>query len=338
MTCDVSGMQIAVTPARSAPDTGAVSTDSVAVAVAALREGGLVVLPTETVYGLAADAMDPVAVARIYAVKGRPADHPLILHVASADHVDRWVRDVPDWARRLMTSAWPGPLTLVLPRSEQVGDWVTGGQDTVAVRVPDHPVARAVLAGFGGAVAAPSANRFGQVSPTSADHVRRDLAGLLDSDRDVILDGGPCQVGLESTIVAATGGAPVILRPGRLSAHDIGELSGVTVEEPPAGAPRVSGSLAAHYAPRARVVLGSPETPGGGLIALASVPTPPGVVRLMAPLDAHDYARRLYWALREADALRLDTVYAVLPPGDEGVVPAIRDRLLRASVGSTPQP
>lgn len=317
---------------------GGVTLDPVAAAVTTLRGGHLVVLPTETVYGLAADASDPVAVARIYAVKGRPADHPLILHVADVAHVDRWVAHVPDWARRLMAAAWPGPLTLVLPRSSQVGDWVTGGQDTVAIRVPDHGLTRDVLTEFGGAVAAPSANRFGHVSPTTADHVRSDLAALLDPHKDMVLDGGPCQVGLESTIVGATGPAPVILRPGRLSAADIAELSGVEVVSAPVAAPRVSGSLVAHYAPRACVVLGEPEEPGTGLIALDSVPTPPGVVRLMAPADPEDYARRLYWALREADALQLETVYAVVPPGDSGVIPAIRDRLTRAAAGSNPQP
>lgn len=316
------------------------STDPrVAQAVAALRRGGLVVLPTETVYGLAADATDSHAVARIYAVKGRPADHPLILHVASADHVAPWVTAVPPYARQLMRGAWPGPLTVVLPRSPRVGDHVTGGQDTVAIRVPDHPLALEVLAEFGGAVAAPSANRFGHVSPTDADHVRTDLGPRLAPGMDVVLDGGPCQVGVESTIVDCTGAAPVILRPGRFSESDIARLSGVAVaprvDESPT--PRVSGSLTAHYAPRAEVVVAATTASaavGDGLIALADAPTPEGVVRLMAPTDADDFARRLYWALREADALDLTRVVAVPPPGNEGIAPAIRDRLIRSAAGS----
>lgn len=315
---------------------------SVAAAVSALQRGGLVALPTETVYGLAADATDPVAVARIYAVKGRPADHPLILHVADVDHVAPWVRDVPAWAQQLMDQAWPGPLTVVLPRSDRVGDWVTGGQDTVAVRVPAHPVAHQILAAFGGAVAAPSANRFGQVSPTSAAHVRRDLAGLLAADTDVIVDGGECQVGVESTIVDATGPAPVILRPGRFSVADVAEMAGVEVAAATTPVPRVSGSLVAHYSPRARVrvleAVPLAGTPGSGLIAAATVATPVGTVRLMAPDDSSDYARRLYWALREADALQLHTVFAVPPAGDDGLAYAIRDRLARAAAAGTAQP
>ncbi len=315
----------------------------VARAVAALRRGGLVVLPTETVYGLAADAADPHAVARVYAVKGRPADHPLILHVASVDDARPWVTHVPSYAERLMRSGWPGPLTVVLPRSPLVGDHVTGGQDTVAIRVPDHPLALTVLAEFGGAVAAPSANRFGHVSPTAADHVRADLGKRLVPGMDVVLDGGPALVGVESTIVDCTGPAPRILRPGRFSEADVAGMAGVAVA-PRSGSeptPRVSGSLTSHYAPRAQVVLArtvADAGPGDGLIALAAELTPDGVVRLMAPADADDYARRLYWALREADALDLSRVIAVVPPGDDGVAPAIRDRLARAAAGSTPSP
>ncbi len=308
-------------------------------AVAALRRGGLVVLPTETVYGLAADASDPHAVARIYAIKGRPADHPLILHVASAAAAEPWVQEVPDYARRLMRSAWPGPLTVVLPRSDRVGDHVTGGQDTVAIRVPDHPMALEVLAGFDGAVAAPSANRFGHVSPTNVEHVRADLGDRLVDGLDVVLDGGACDVGVESTIVDCTGPNPVILRPGRFGAADVSRLTGVAVAQrtPGADAPRVSGSLTAHYAPRARVVVvesTAEVTPGHGLIALAVEPTPDGVVRLMAPADVDDYARRLYWALREADALDLPQVLALPPSGTAGVAAAVRDRLTRAAAGS----
>ncbi len=307
----------------------------IASAVDALRSGALVVLPTETVYGLAADATDPAAVARIYAVKGRPADHPLILHVASPGDIDPWVKDVPPWAHQLTQAAWPGPLTLVLHRSDRVGDWVTGGQDTVAIRVPDHSLTQQILTRFGSAVAAPSANRFGHVSPTSAAHVQRDLAGLLDDGRDVVIDGGDCPVGVESTIVDCTGPAPVVLRPGRFSAADVSRMAGVaTAQAVPASASRVSGSLASHYAPKARVHLVH-EVPtvaaAAGLIATQDLPTPAGMVRLMAPADSRDYARRLYWALREADALRLAQVFAVPPQGDDGLAAAVRDRLRRAA-------
>ena len=309
-------------------------------AVAALRRGGLVVLPTETVYGLAADASEPHAVARIYAIKGRPADHPLILHVASAAAAEPWVQEVPDYAERLMQSGWPGPLTVVLSRSAKVGDHVTGGQDTVAIRVPDHPLALEVLAGFDGAVAAPSANRFGHVSPTDVEHVRADLGDRLIDGLDAVLDGGPCDVGVESTIVDCTGPNPAILRPGRFGPADVERLARATVVEPPdsAATPRVSGSLTSHYAPRARVVLGvsADAAPGDGLMALASSQTPEGVVRLMAPVNADDYARRLYWALREADALDLPRVVAVPPNSKTGVAAAIRDRLTRASAGTAP--
>lgn len=295
-------------------------------------------LPTETVYGLAADAADPRTVARVYAVKGRPADHPLILHIADGHDLDRWVRDVAEYARRLAEHGWPGPLTLVLPRSAEVGDWVTGGQDTVAIRVPDHALALAILRGFGGAVAAPSANRFGCVSPTSADHVRHDIGQYLDPQRDVVVDGGPCWVGVESTIVACTGPAPVILRPGRVSAAEVERWGGVPVAAAAANAPRVSGTLQSHYSPRAGVEIVSGEEVGAhgdsgtvGLVALADVETPPGIVRLVAPDTEAEYARGLYAALREADALQLERVFAVPPPGDDGLARAIRDRLTRAA-------
>lgn len=315
------------------PDSPA---ELVAQAAAALRDGNLVALPTETVYGLAADAGDPHAVARIYAVKGRPADHPLILHIASAADLGEWTRDVPDWVGRLVARAWPGPLTVVLRRSPRVGDWVTGGQDTVAVRVPDHPLTLAILRDFGGAVAAPSANRFGRVSPTSAGHVHRDLDGLLSAG-DLVIDGGECDVGVESTIVSAVGDAPVILRPGHFSAADVAQMSGRDVAaRPPDHAPRVSGALLSHYAPRARVTVveAVPDDPGAGVIAPAGIDTPTGMVRLLAPADATDYARRLYWALREADALGLLTVHAVAPTGDGGAAAAVRDRLTRAAAAT----
>lgn len=335
-------------------------THDVARAVAVLRSGGLVGLPTETVYGLGADATDVRAVARVFAVKGRPADHPLIVHVAAADDLDRWTRDVPAYARRLAARLWPGPLTLVLPRSALAGDHVTGGQPTVGLRCPSHPVAHAVLAAFGGGVAAPSANRFGRVSPTTAAHVVDELGDRLDPRTDVVLDGGPSAVGVESTILDCTGPAPRLLRSGAVTPQAVLEAGGVPLDEgghPPAGradatpAVRAPGMLAAHYAPAARVVVlaagaapaqvaaalaaaaGDGRGPDAGLLAPADVPTPDGAVRLAAPADEAAYAQGLYAALREADALGLATVVAVVPDGG-ALAAAVRDRLRRAAVGS----
>jgi L-threonylcarbamoyladenylate synthase len=318
-------------------------TSDVSRAAAALAAGGLVGLPTETVYRLAADATDVRAVARIYAVKGRPADHPLIVHVAGAAQLDRWAADVPGYARRLAEALWPGPLTLVLPRTPRVGDHVTGGQPTVGLRAPAHPVAQELLAalGDGGGLAAPSANRFGRVSPTTAEHVIAELGDLLNPDRDVVLDGGPSQVGVESAILDCTGPAPVVLRPGAVDAGTVQHVGGVPVAARPS-AVRAPGTLAAHYAPRARVVLlddattadvaSRAERLADGLLATTDVGTPPGVVRLSAPTDAEEYARVLYAALREADALGLRRVLAVPPAGDgDGIGAAVRDRLARAA-------
>jgi L-threonylcarbamoyladenylate synthase len=301
-------------------------------------------VPTETVYGLGARADDPHAVARVYAAKGRPADHPLIVHVRDADAAWQWASTVPGFASNLAARHWPGPLTLVLERSTRAGDFVTGGQDTVAVRVPAHPVFRAVLdelATITGdpavGVAAPSANRFGRVSPTTAHHVEAELGTLLASD-DVILDGGGSDVGVESTIVDCTGPAPVILRPGRVSHDDVVAATGMVLgDHSPVRAP---GTLASHYAPAARVVLVDAhevetadhisDDARTGLLALEHVPTPPGIVRLAAPATVDEYARVLYAALREADALQLTRVLAVAPPPD-GVGAAVADRLRRAA-------
>lgn len=311
--------------------------DVVARAVEVLRGGRLVVLPTETVYGLAADAENPKAVARVYATKDRPADHPLIVHVADVDALAQWSEHVRPYARRLASALWPGPLTVVVPRSARAGDWVTGGQDSVALRVPDHPVTLAVLQAFGGGVAAPSANRHRRVSPTTAEHVRTDIGELLDPQRDLVVDGGRSRVGVESTIVDCTGPAPVILRPGRVSAEHIADSCGVAVVPAPAEPARVPGSLNSHYAPQAAVDVVWPErTPretgeGVGFLALAEVPSPVGAVRLSSPATSTEYARSLYAALREADALRLTLVIAVPPTGDDALSTAIRDRLSRAA-------
>jgi L-threonylcarbamoyladenylate synthase len=307
-------------------------------ASAVLTSGGLVAFPTETVYGLGADACNADAVARIYAVKGRPADHPLIVHVASMDGLGEWASDVPAYAIALARDYWPGPITLVVHRSDLAGDFVTGGQDTVGVRVPNHPVALGLLEAFAAAggkgVAAPSANRFGNVSPTSAQAVASELGDYL-ADGDQILDGGPCDVGVESTIIDCTGDTPKILRPGAITVEMIEQSTGLTVvgsvEEPGI---RVSGSLDSHYAPVATVVLDQSPTAGQGFIAMADVVAADGVVRLAAPKSHEEFAHDLYAALRAADEQGLATVVVQQPQGD-GIAIAIRDRLKRAAHGST---
>jgi L-threonylcarbamoyladenylate synthase len=282
-----------------------------------LRRGGLVAVPTETVYGLGADASNADAVRRVFAVKGRPADHPLIVHLASADLLTDWASHVSDSAARLAAAFWPGPLTLLVPRAAHVLDVVTGGRSTVGIRVPSHPVAHELLARFGGGVAAPSANRFGKVSPTSAEHVRRDLG----DDVDLILEGGEATVGVESTIVDCSGDVPMILRDGAITA----EMVALVVELAEAAGPsRAPGMLASHYSPDCRVVLIEPREPLTGL-HLA------GRVRHLDPgPDLATYAHCLYRWLREADDDGIDTLVVTLPP-DEGLGRAIRDRLEKAA-------
>jgi L-threonylcarbamoyladenylate synthase len=328
-------------------------------AASALLDGALVILPTETVYGLAGRADDPQAVARIYAVKGRPSAHPVIVHIADPaldpDAPGSWVREVPDYARTLARSCWPGPLTLVLPRSARATDDVTGGQDTVAIRVPAHPEALAVLRamdeidpqGAPHGVAAPSANAFGHVSPTILDHALADLEDRL-AITDLALDGGPCVVGVESTIVDCTGPLPRVLRPGGIGAADIERITGLDVLEASSSGIRVPGALPSHYAPAATIalapdadalqayvdaaIIGAPDGLTIGVIADAGVPTPDGTMRLLAPESVDAYARGLYDALRRADAAGIPFVVAVVPAADaEGVSQAIADRLRRAA-------
>ena len=306
-----------------------------------LMAGGVVAFPTETVYGLGADACNAAAVARIYSVKGRPADHPLIVHVASIAGLGQWAQDVPDYAIALARDYWPGPMTLVVRRSELAGDFVTGGQDTVAVRVPAHPVALGLLEAFvragGKGVAAPSANRFGNVSPTTAQAVAAELGDYL-ADGDQILDGGACDVGVESTIIDCTGDVPKILRPGAITVEMIEQCTGLRIVDA-AGVVdgdviRVSGSLDSHYAPVATVVLDQSPVAGQGFIAMKDVVSPDGVVRLAAPATHADFARVLYAALRSADEQGLATVVVQQPQGD-GIAIAIRDRLMRAAHSGT---
>ena len=319
--------------------------------------GNLVAFPTETVYGLGADACNAAAVARIYSVKGRPVNHPLIVPVASVDALSVWANDVPEYAFKLAHDFWPGPMTLVLRRSKLAGDFITGGQDTVGVRVPEHPVALALLEAFenlgGEGVAAPSANRFGHVSPTMAQAVRDELSEHLHAD-DQILDGGPCAVGVESTIIDCTGDFPRILRPGAITlamieastSQSVVKVSNtfIDAQEVAAGTPtsnlissasteiRVSGSLENHYAPVAKVLLCEIPTPGQGFIAHANMETPAGVIRLASPRSDEEFAQILYSALRQADAQGLTEVVVMQPIGI-GIAVAIRDRLLRASNG-----
>jgi len=313
--------------------------DEVQRAVAALREGGLIGLPTETVYGLGADASNELAVRRIFAVKGRPSNHPLIVHVASLEVARHWAHAWPNEAEILANAFWPGPLTLIVKRSALASDAVTGGQDTVGLRVPDHPLALELLGLFGGGVAAPSANRFGRVSPTPAKHVRDELG----TDVELVLDGGPCRVGVESTIVDVSGVSPRVLRPGGVPKEAVEraldrEVPLATV----ATDVRAPGLLESHYAPRAGLWLVAAAelaaeisrrlTSGAkvAVVAPAGVTIPDGVVRFEVPVDDAGYARALYATLREVDERGLDVVLAV-PPPESGVGLAVVDRLRRAS-------
>jgi L-threonylcarbamoyladenylate synthase len=303
-----------------------------------LRRGGLVAFPTETVYGLGADAQDPEALRRLYAVKGRPAEHPVIVHLAHAEQLDEWGVDVAPAAHRLAAACWPGPLTVVVRRAPRVPDEVTGGLDTVGLRVPAHPLAHALLQGFGGGLAAPSANQFGRVSPTTAAAVRADLG----DDVDLVLDGGPCTVGVESTIVDCTTDPPRVLRVGGVTAEELAEILGTELEV--GGATRAPGTLASHYAPRARVELVEGSALASRVAALADAGVRAGVlaerawvdalapqtVTLATPRSAEEYAHDLYAALRRADELGLEIVVAV-PPEAVGIGAAVADRLRRAA-------
>jgi L-threonylcarbamoyladenylate synthase len=326
-------------------------------AVSVLRRGGLVAFPTETVYGLGADAANPEAVARIFAVKGRPRNHPLIVHLAEAAATKEWAAEVPDEGWALAEAFWPGPLTLILPRAAQVPDAVTGGAATVGLRVPAQPLALELLGAFGGGVAAPSANRFGRVSPTTAAHVRADLGAAVD----LVLDGGPCAVGVESTIVDLSRGAPRVLRLGGLSVDALSDVLGHPVEVTAIAAGEVSGvlspsgtaaaveavpapgTLSSHYAPAARVEVLDAEAVAAraaellgkgrrvGLLAPARLEgLPPGLDALPPAGGPQAYAQCLYQRLREADRRGLDVLLAV-PPAATGIGAAVTDRLRRAA-------
>ena len=307
--------------------------DTLRSAALALKNGHLVAFPTETVYGLGADASSAEAVARIYETKGRPSDHPLIVHIASMDAMAHWASEIPEYAITLARDFWPGPMTLVLKRSDLAKDFITGGQETVGLRVPAHPIALALIKEFvatgGYGIAAPSANRFGAVSPTTAQAVEDELATYL-RDEDLILDGGGCLVGVESTIIDCTGPTPMVLRLGAITPLMIEESTGLVALESNPSSIRVSGSLDSHYSPKAKVILDVVAVAGDGLIAPDQIPTPNGVIRLAAPSTIEEYARVLYHALRSADQQGLEAV-VVLQPGGDGLAAAIRDRLQRSA-------
>lgn len=315
--------------------------DPIAAAVARLHAGGLVAFPTETVYGLGADATNPEAVRRIFEAKGRPADHPVIVHLADVSRIGDWARAVPDAALKLAAAFWPGPMTLVLPRQPGVADIVTGGQDTVGIRIPSHPVAQALLQAFGRGVAGPSANRFGHISPTTAEHVRGEFGNRVD----LILEGGPSEVGIESTIVDLSGTEPVLLRPGMISTDALEAVLGRSIGLPGAASPRVSGSLASHYAPRTPAILMDADDidtawrgPEPRLGVLARRPNPGSATRgtwVHAPADAASYAHDLYANLRMLDAAGCSRLLVeAVPAGVEWL--AVRDRLSRATTPAEP--
>ncbi|HLT31362.1 MAG TPA: L-threonylcarbamoyladenylate synthase [Myxococcaceae bacterium] len=310
--------------------------EKLAEAVACLARGGLVAIPTETVYGLAADASNELAVRRIFAAKQRPATHPLIVHLAGVEQLPRWAREIPPVALQLAGAFWPGPLTLVLPRTTLATDAITGGQDTVALRVPDHPLTLALLKAFDGGLVAPSANRFGRVSPTTAAHVAEELGDAVE----LILDGGPCRVGLESTILDLTGATPEVLRPGGTSLTALAEVLGFEPRVRQGGSVRVSGTLESHYAPRAGVMLCAPEaleetlrkaqTTGQQVMVLSPSRPEGATLWRELPADPEQAAPVLYQRLREVDASGAGVAVISLP-SPEGLGLAVRDRLRRAA-------
>ncbi len=305
-------------------------------AAKSLKQGNLVAFPTETVYGLGADATNKNAVARIYDVKGRPAGHPLIVHISSINNLDKWAQQIPEYAITLARTFWPGPMTLILPRTELAKDFITGGQDNVGIRVPSHPLALSLLKEFealgGSGIAAPSANRFGKVSPTSAQAVQEELAEYLTPD-DLILDGGPCQIGIESTIIDCTKQTPQILRPGGVTQEQIAELINLELDKKSytySDDVKAPGLLESHYSPKAKVFLSGTPQPGDGFLALSSIATPTGAIRLATPVSDEDYARQLYSAFRLADSKKIERVFAV-PLENVGIAVAINNRLSKAA-------
>jgi L-threonylcarbamoyladenylate synthase len=305
-------------------------------AAKALKDGHLVAFPTETVYGLGADATNEKAVSRIYSVKGRPTDHPLIVHISSINQLDKWAIDIPEYAFKLANEFWPGPMTLILKRSTLAKDFITGGQDNVGVRVPAQPVALSLLSEFDGigglGIAAPSANRFGSVSPTTSDAVAEELEDYLGQE-DLILDGGQCQVGIESTIIDCTKNTPSILRPGAVTLEMIRVGSAIKISfSGHDNRIKASGLLNSHYSPKAKVELKGVAVTGDGFLAFRNIPTPIGAIRLASPETIEQYARQLYEALRFGDQSGIERI-VVVPPEGEGMAEAVRDRLTKAASG-----
>jgi L-threonylcarbamoyladenylate synthase len=301
-------------------------------AAKSLLEGFLVAFPTETVYGLGADASNEKAVSRIFEIKGRPLDHPVIVHISSTDQIEQWAVNIPKYAYSLAEKYWPGPMTLILNRSSNAKDWITGGQSTVGIRIPNHEIALSLLEEFkkvgSGAIAAPSANKFGRVSPTSFQHVQDELSKDL-TVRDVVLDGGNSAIGIESTIIDCTQDQPRILRPGFITKKMIEETTSLILSDSITNI-RVSGSFKSHYAPKAKVLLDVEPQPGDGFIALEEFTTPSNVIRLIAPKNLEEFAQNLYLAFRAADEKKLSRIVVRQPLGDNLAI-AIRDRLQKAS-------
>ena len=305
-------------------------------AAAALKAGHLVAFPTETVYGLGADARNPDAVKRIYEVKGRPTDHPLIVHISSISQLENWAVDIPDYAISLARAFWPGPMTLILRRSEIAGDFITGGQETVGLRVPSDPIALALIQEFekisDSAIAAPSANRFGQVSPTSSSDVYQEIGKYL-ADSDIVLDGGNSSIGIESTIVDCTGEGPRILRPGFITFEDVEAHTGLQCQSPSDSIVlKFSGSFEKHYAPKCKVALDEEILDGAAFLALNKIETPQNMIRLASPSSVEEFARILYSTLRKADSSGFEALVVSMPVGD-GIARAIRERLNKAAKG-----
>jgi L-threonylcarbamoyladenylate synthase len=306
-------------------------------AASKLKLGNLVAFPTETVYGLGADATNKKAVARIYEVKGRPTEHPLIVHISSIKHLDKWAKEIPEYGLMLASAFWPGPITLILPRTNLAKNFITGGQDNVGIRIPAHTLALELLNEFenkgGLGVVAPSANRFGAVSPTTAHAVEIELGGYLDA-MDLILDGGSSLVGVESTIIDCTKSSPRVLRPGGITYEMITEILGSTIEIekfiPQSMQIKAPGMLESHYSPKAKVLLSGVPLPGDGLIAIESFKSPEGVVRLASPKTNEEFARILYESFRLADIKGLRRIF-VIPPTGDGIAVAINDRLSKSA-------
>ena len=310
--------------------------DAISRAAKALKDGHLVAFPTETVYGLGADATSEKAVSRIYSVKARPTYHPLIVHISSIEQLEKWAKNLPDYAMQLAKELWPGPMTLILKRSALAKDFITGSQDSVGLRVPAHSVAQELLASFeklgGFGIAAPSANRFGAVSATSSDDVIEEIGSRL-YDNDLVLNGGSTRIGIESTIIDCTKGNPSVLRPGAITTKMIEKILNTKLSTDIEDSQmKFSGSFKSHYSPKAKVKLSGDAQPGDGFIALSKIATPRGAIRLASPKDADQYAEQIYSALRLGDAKGLKTIITIPPEGD-GLEIAISDRLSKAARG-----